>query len=206
LSPQLLAQFGEAKRIKVESINPFIESVFELLSTMLGCEVKHGEVALAKHTGTAQELTALIGLSGRARGNVAISFSEDTAMAMLSRLHGADVGAAEETIIDVLVEIVNMVGGGAKARFRAETPVDLSLPGVVRGMDYSVKFPSSSDWPDIPFTSELGPFNLRVGYPESRIIVLPFFAQPLKRLLSVTLETISIGKHPPSNISRRNSI
>lgn len=37
--------------MKVEYINPFIDGVRELFTTMLGCESQRGEVGLAMHGG-----------------------------------------------------------------------------------------------------------------------------------------------------------
>ena len=153
--------------MKVEYINPFIESVYDLFSTMLGCQAKRGNVGLARGHVSDREITALIGLSGRARGTVALSFPEETALAMAGRLLGMEMEVVDETISDALGEMVNIVAGGAKAKFTNDNggpPIDLSLPNVVKGHNYSVDYPSQATWLDVPFSSELGAFNLRVTF------------------------------------------
>jgi len=152
--------------MKVEYINPFIESVQEVLSTMLGCKAERGEVGLAGDPGGTREVTALIGLSGVARGTVVLSFPITTALRMVSRLTGVDIRIPDETVSDGVAELVNMVAGGAKARFYREggTPIDLSLPSVVRGNDYTVDHPTGSIWLEVPFRSDLGAFSLRVTF------------------------------------------
>ena len=153
--------------MKVEYINPFIQSVYDLFSTMLGCQAKRGNVALAKSGGSSQEITALIGLSGQARGTVAISFPESTALSMVERLLGIEMEAIDETVSDALGEMVNIVAGGAKAKFTQENggpPIDLSLPNVIKGGNYSVDYPSQATWLAVPFSSELGAFSLRVTF------------------------------------------
>ncbi len=153
--------------MKVEYINPFIESVYDLFSTMLGCEAKRGNIGLAKPGGALREITALIGLSGRAKGTVAISFPEATALAMVGRLLGTEMETIDETISDALGEMVNIVAGGAKAKIHndnGEAPIELSLPNVIQGGEYSVDYPSHTTWLDVPFSSELGSFNLRVTF------------------------------------------
>ncbi len=153
--------------MKVEYINPFIESVYDLFSTMLGCQAKRGDIALAKPGGALQEITALIGLSGRARGTVALSFPEPTALAMVGRLLGVEMDTVDETIADALGEMVNIVAGGAKAKLANEnggSPIDLSLPNVIQGSNYCVDYPSHTTWLDVPFSSELGSFSLRVTF------------------------------------------
>ncbi len=151
--------------MKVEYINPFIESVHDLFSTMLGCQAKRGRVELAKKGAAPQEITALIGLSGQARGAVALLFPEQTALAMVGRLIGMEMEEADETMSDALGELVNIVAGGAKAKFcdqNGGTSIDLSLPSVLKGLNYTVNYPTQTEWLDVPFSSDLGPFSLRV--------------------------------------------
>jgi len=153
--------------MKVEYINPFIEGVYDLFSTMLDCQAKRGSIGLAKQGIGSHEITALIGLSGPARGTVALLFPEETAMAMVGRLLGMELTDADETLSDALGEMVNIVAGGAKAKFcdhNNGTPIDLSLPNVVKGLNYTVEYPSQTTWLNVPFSSELGSFSLRVTF------------------------------------------
>ncbi|MBI5118472.1 chemotaxis protein CheX [Candidatus Poribacteria bacterium] len=152
--------------MKVEFINPFIESVHKLFTTMLGCEAKRADAKLTRVSDNPRQITALIGLSGTARGTVALSFPMETAVAMANRLLGADNTVSDDSVSDAVGELVNIVAGGAKAMFCTESsvPIDLSLPNVIRGERHTVEFPSDAMWLDVPFTSDLGPFNLRVAF------------------------------------------
>jgi chemotaxis protein CheX len=152
--------------MKVEYINPFVESVYEMFSTMLGCEAERGDVELSNGQSKVRDIMALIGLSGPARGTVALSFPVTTALAMVGRLLGMETRVVDETVLDAVSELVNIVAGGAKAKFHIGdgTPIDLSLPTVVRGQRYSVDYPSEAAWLEVPFKSELGPFTLRVTF------------------------------------------
>lgn len=149
----------------VRLINPFIESVSDLFGTMLGCSVKRGEVTLARESGDPQHLVAIIGLSGPARGTVAVSLPVKTSLAVTGRLLGDAPPMVNDDVADALAEIANMIAGGAKARLSGEgTPIDLSLPTVVTGSDYQVVYPTETVWLDVPFSSELGTFSLRVTF------------------------------------------
>ncbi len=154
--------------MKVEYINPFIESVFELFSTMLGGAARRGDIGLAKDGDPASntcDIVAIIGLSGPARGIVSLGFPVDTALAMVNKLLGTETTTMDDTVSDAVAELVNIVAGGAKAKFSVgETPIDLSLPTVVRGKNYNVDYPSQSVWLEVPFESDLGPFTLRVTF------------------------------------------
>ena len=153
--------------MKIEYINPFIESVYSLFETMLGSKAKRGDVALAKEgENDPRHIMALIGLSGPARGMVSLSFPSSTALNMVNRLLGSDSADVDDAVSDAVAELVNIVAGGAKAKFPTGNGplIELSLPTVVRGSSYSVDYPSGSVWLEVPFTSDLGPFTLRVTF------------------------------------------
>ena len=151
--------------MQLEYINPFIESVYELFETMLACPVERGNPNLVKKNEVTNDLVALIGLSGPVRGTVVMLFPKDTALKMVSRFVGEDCQSIDENVRDAVAELVNIVAGGAKARLPGGDPViELSLPNVIEGKGCSVHYPSYSVWLDIPFSSELGPFNLRLSF------------------------------------------
>ncbi|MFP4458839.1 MAG: chemotaxis protein CheX [Candidatus Zixiibacteriota bacterium] len=150
--------------MNAEYINPFIESVFNVFDTMLGAEVNRGKPDVTDGNGNPRDLTALIGLSGTVKGTVALAFPVKTALNIVSRLLGMDIDTVDDTITDGLGEIVNMVAGGAKAKFSElkGPPINLSLPTIVRGSSYVVDYPTGSMWLELPFESEIGNFYLRV--------------------------------------------
>jgi chemotaxis protein CheX len=153
--------------MKVEYINPFIDGVRGLFRTMLDCDVNRTNLAMSKEGTVGGDITALIGLSGAARGTVALSFPDSTAHAVVARMLHLETNEVEENISDGIAEAVNMVAGSAKAKFHAANGgsiIDLSLPTVVRGRSFVVNYPSSSTWLEIGFSSELGPFNMRVTF------------------------------------------
>lgn len=151
--------------MKVEYINPFIESVYDLFTTMLNSEAKRGDVGFSKDVPPSRDLVALIGLSGPARGMVAISFPVQTALSMVGQMLGTEVRVVDESVRDGVAELVNIIAGGAKAKLVSEgPPIELSLPTVVRGNSYTVDYPSRSAWLEVPFTSDLGEFSLRVTF------------------------------------------
>lgn len=152
--------------MQVDYINPFIESTTELFTTMLSSSAERGEISLTTPDARPREVMALIGLSGMAKGIVAISFPVPTALNMVNRLLDSDTKVVDDVVSDAIAEFVNIIAGSAKARLSGNDrpPIDLSLPTVVRGSNYSVDYPSGSTWIEVPFTSELGPFTLRVTF------------------------------------------
>ncbi len=152
--------------MKVEYINPFIESTYDLFTTMLGAKAERGDVGLAGNEANPRDIMGLIGLSGPARGMVALAFPVKTALNMVNRLLGSEITVVDDTVSDAIAEMVNIVAGGAKAKLNIGegAPIDLSLPTVVRGNSYNVDYPTGSVWLEVPFDSDLGTFTLRVTF------------------------------------------
>lgn len=152
--------------MKMEYINPFIDAIYNLFTTMIGIEVQKGAIGISKDLSSPYDVTALIGLSGRARGTVSLSFPSDTAMKMVGKMLSVDPAEMDIALTDGVGEIVNIVAGSAKSKLVSDDgkPIDLSLPNVIIGEDYIIEYPKETVWIEVPFTSELGPFNLRVTF------------------------------------------
>ena len=154
--------------MKVEYINPFIESVDDMFKTMLSSEVNRGDIGVSKEVvANPREVVALIGLSGHAKGMVSLGFPMLTALQMVNQLLGTELKTFDDSVTDAVAEMVNIVAGGAKAKFKLEPgqePLKLSIPTVVRGKDCEVQFPSDAIWIEVPFESEFGPFQMQVTF------------------------------------------
>lgn len=148
----------------VRYINPFLASVNDVFKTLLQAWVRRGEVSVQHGAVPTECLTALIGLSGSARGVVTVVLPVRTAMAIVNRMLGEEYQTVNDDVVDGLAELANLVAGGAKARLCDGTaePIDLGLPTVISGDGFAVRYPSNTAWLEIPFESQLGVFSLRV--------------------------------------------
>ncbi len=153
-------------RLKAEYVNPFLESVYHFYSTMMSCKVRRGAPGLSDGSKRPREVMTLIGLSGPVRGTVALSFPIETALAMAGKLLMTEMPEFDETVSDAISEIVNIVAGGAKAKISEHvgSTLDLTLPTIIHGDEYRVFSPSRALWLEVPFSSELGAFTLRVTF------------------------------------------
>lgn len=152
--------------MKAEHINPFIQAVYDMFRITLNAEVSRGDTGISRGVLPNRDIASFVGLTGPARGMVVLSFPVDTALAMVGRMIETELKIIDEIVVDGVGEIVNMVAGMAKTKFVNETgtPIELGLPTVVRGNQFSVNQPTGSVWLEIPFTSDLGPFSLRVSF------------------------------------------
>ncbi len=152
--------------IQADLVNPFVEAVYGLFSTMLNAQVVRTGLAVSSELARPREIMALIGFSGSVRGTVALAMPRATSAAMVQRLLDTCTMPSEEVLSDTIAELVNIVAGQAKTKLSLKTkqPLDLSLPVVLNGQGYDVYSPSGAVWLEIPFESELGPVTVRLSF------------------------------------------
>jgi chemotaxis protein CheX len=148
----------------VNYINPFIEAVDNVFSTMLSVRPKRAGVRVSANQNNTPSITSLVGMSGQVSGVVALRFPPETALKLAGRMLGSEMGAVNGEVVDAVSELVNMVAGSAKAKLHHEPPLQLGLPTVVEGNGYKLKYPSKSVWLEVSFTSDAGPFSMEVTY------------------------------------------
>lgn len=147
-------------------VNPFIDSVCGLFAKLLDMKVKQGDLSIRQGYNNPNDLMAMVGLGTPARGTVTLSFPQETACAVVSRLIDTRLEDVDETVVDGLAELVNIVAGSAKEKLVPPDmpPVELSLPTVVRGRKEILESTGQAPWLDVTFTSELGPFSLALTF------------------------------------------
>jgi chemotaxis protein CheX len=150
--------------VDVNLLNPFVGSVDQVFSTMLGVNPKRLTVKLDGQTGGENVVSALVGISGQWSGVVALRFPPTTALNIAGRMLDCTFQHVDDTVIDAVAEIANMVGGSAKAVLKYDPPLQLGLPTVVEGAGYKIRYPSKSVWLQVPFHSEAGDFVMEFTY------------------------------------------
>ena len=148
--------------MKVEYINPFIESVTETFYSMMDCKVKHSKPFPTKDDGLSDNLIGIIGLSGTAQGNIAIKFPAKTAKTIVGGLVGTVFDEINSSVVDGVGELVNIIAGNAKAKIVGHK-ISISLPTVFRGGIHKLTTPSVS-YLTIPFSSNQGDFEILISF------------------------------------------
>ena len=148
--------------MKVEYINPFITSLINTFDTMVGCKVRREDIRLKEDNNPKHEVSGVIGLSGNAKGTVVLSISKDVALKAASAMLMEEMTELNGEVVDAVGELTNMVAGRAKAELQ-EYSLSVSLPNVVTGRDYEIRFPSNATPLCVLFASDWGPLSLEVG-------------------------------------------
>ena len=148
--------------MKVEYINPFIQSVIETFQSMLDCKATHGKPFPTVDDGQSDNLIGIIGLSGTAQGNLAIKFPAETARAVVGNLVGTNFIEINSSVVDGVGELVNIIAGNAKSKIQ-DHRISISLPTVLRGGIHKLTTPAVS-YITIPFNCNKGEFEVLVSF------------------------------------------
>lgn len=152
--------------MKVEYINPFVSATRNVFKTMLGCEPTRGPLSLKQDHTPMHEVSGLVGLSGRCRGMVVVSFSRGSAIRAAEIMLGARPVDINSDVMDAIGEITNMIAGAAKTQLE-ERQLTIGLPTVICGKSQAIAFPSQCSPIVIPFDSDIGPACVQVGLADS---------------------------------------
>jgi chemotaxis protein CheX len=138
-----------------EEITQIVQSVFE---TMLGLEVAE---CRTPWTPPSHPMTSAVHLSGNWNGALFLECSDAQARGFASRFLSIDPPAAVDDVVrDVLGEIANMIGGNLKCVL--PPGMQLSMPSVVDGTDYSLRVCGSGIGDRLVFQCADGCFGVTV--------------------------------------------
>ena len=132
--------------MRVEYINPFVESGFNVLREVLNVEVKRGELYLKSTSMPVLGVAAIVGLAGDVEGRVLFDMTKDTAIAISSAmLQGMDMEPVTE-LNDMgkatITELANMITGQAVTKLHnLGFKFDLTPPAIFTGDNMEVSDP-----------------------------------------------------------------
>ncbi len=150
----------------VNHVQPFIQETVNTFEVMLGVKPSAKELETKESTDGTYDISAIIGISGSGTGAVVVSFPEDVACKIVSRMLGEEITEVNQDVSDGLGELVNIITGNAKRGLvkYGFQDLSLSLPNVVVGKHRTVW--RSKDMPCLMkrfFSSELGSFCIEVN-------------------------------------------
>jgi chemotaxis protein CheX len=149
--------------VEVRFINPFLEGTISVLKTMAFIEPKAGKPYLKKSSNAIGDISGIIGLTGPVKGSLALSFSEQCIVKIVSNMLGEEIKAINGDIKDAVGEITNMVSGAARKKLEEEgLSLSAAIPTVVSGKQHSISHVLGGPSIVIPFETADGPFVVDV--------------------------------------------
>lgn len=145
---------------------PFIDSVKTVFETMLQVPVQVGTPELKKDSPSSFDISGIIGMTGDVEGAVVLSFPTATAELVVERFAGCKLPRDDADFADAIGELVNMISGGAKAKFEGKN-VFISCPTVVISAGHTVFSCKNTVVLHIPCECECGVFAVEVGFDQT---------------------------------------
>jgi chemotaxis protein CheX len=124
--------------MRVEYINPFVESATNVLREVLQGEVSRGELYLKSTAAPVLGVAAIIGLAGDVEGRVLLDMSRATAIqvanAMLATMEMEAISDLNDMGRATITELANMITGQAVTKLHnLGFKFDLTPPALVTG-------------------------------------------------------------------------
>ena len=154
--------------INVDFINPFLESLLNVLSTMAQTEATHSKPSIKTSSIAKGDVTGIIGLVGnKVIGSFSITFTEAAILDITNKMLGESITKIDETVTDLVGEVTNMVTGGAK-RLLADIghDFDMATPTVIAGANHEIHHQCQGRIIQIPFKSKIGAFFVEISFEE----------------------------------------
>lgn len=150
--------------MRVEYINPFVESAFNVLGEVLGTEVARGELYLKSTSQPVLGVAAIVGLAGNVEGRVLFDMSHETAIKIASAMNGEDLGSLDELGKATITELANMITAQAVTKLHElGFKFDLTPPAIITGTNMEVT--------DTEVEALIVPINLEQGKLEINVAV-----------------------------------
>lgn len=150
----------------VRLINPVLETMINVLSTMANMQPDVGKPSLKKGEVAMGEVTGIMRMvSPQVRASLAITFTKPVIIDIVRRMLGEDIQEVDDTARDLTGEMANMVVGGAKNLFAAQGyEFDMSTPDILVGKDHTVHHHFSGKTILLPFTADSGQFFVEICF------------------------------------------
>ncbi|MHB8770909.1 MAG: chemotaxis protein CheX [Syntrophales bacterium] len=143
----------------VRFVNAFLEGTLNVLKTMAFIEPRPGKPYLKQDNIAVGDISGIIGLTGAARGSLALSFSGSCILRVVSNMLGEEITDLNADIQDAVGEITNMISGAARKNLEAKGfNITAAIPTVVFGEGHSIIHVMGGPSIIIPFETDYGPF------------------------------------------------
>jgi chemotaxis protein CheX len=147
----------------VNLINPFLDGTVSVLKTMAFVEPKAGKPFWKRNENAIGDVTGIIGMTGAAKGSLALSFSEECILKIVSNMLGEEYTSINGDIRDAVGEITNMISGAARQDLeKLGYMVTAAIPTIISGNGHQISHVLGGPSIVIPFEVEGASFVVDV--------------------------------------------
>ena len=156
--------------MKEEYVNSFLSPAQLVWKKELGQDLSVASAEVVSHQFTTDDITAIIGVSGRLEGNVLYGWTEESAIKVVSTMIGEELeDLRTDLALSALGEIANMITGNAATLLaQAGFPCQISPPVIVetRGSRFTIM---GSTQILVSFVSPLASLSVRISLRETAV-------------------------------------
>ena len=153
--------------MRVEYINPFVETSYRVLKEVLGdADVKRGDLYLKSTAMPVMGVATLVGLAGDVEGRVLFAMSMETALRIASQMNGEELPVFDELAKATITELANLITAQAVTKLHElGFRFDLTPPALFTGerMEISVQ---NVEALIVPMITEQGKLEVNVAIRE----------------------------------------
>ena len=126
--------------MRVEYINPFVETSYRVLKEVLGgADVKRGDLYLKSTAMPVMGVAALVGLAGDVEGRVLFDMSYETALNIASKMNGETMTEFDDMAKATISELANIITGQAVTKLHElGFKFDLTPPALFAGENMEI--------------------------------------------------------------------
>jgi chemotaxis protein CheX len=148
-------------------VNPFIEATLNVLETMASTKAEAGKPYLKEDQVARGDVSAILGLTGEAKGTISVSFSEKSILSIVSNMFGEEMKELNEEIEDAVGEITNMISGQARKKLEEQgKSFKAAIPTVIMGKNHTITHITKHPIIAIPFNTDNGEFTIELCFEE----------------------------------------
>jgi chemotaxis protein CheX len=123
-------------------IQPFVDVCTSVFKNFVKCDLVPERAYFTKKEDFLNwDISALIALSGSAKGIVTISMKTKTALEITQILTGNTHTHLDSDVADMIGEVVNIISGNVKKQLEEDYQLIISLPYIIRGKAHLVVIP-----------------------------------------------------------------
>lgn len=125
--------------MRVEYINPFVESAYNIMQEVLQTDIERKDLFLKKSSQPVMGVAALVGLAGDVEGRVLIDMSQETALKIASTMNSEELDTMDELVKATIAELANMITAQAVTKLSdLGFKFDLTPPSIITGENMQV--------------------------------------------------------------------
>jgi chemotaxis protein CheX len=125
--------------MRVEYINPFVESSVSVMKEILGIDVKREQISLKSKAIPILDVAVIVGLVGQVEGRVLFDMKMETALKIISKMNEETITEFNELAKATITELGNMITGRAVTKLsEMGYRFDVTPPAIFSGQNMEI--------------------------------------------------------------------